>query len=150
MKKLVLTVLLLSFAIAPCFAMKVITNKELDRTVPSRTSGFGYNSEVNNYQDTTYRYLPGRDGYRYGWGYQGVTYEKYYKPIIGRDIRTELIGTNWNYPLATNGQLERVSKNNSNLNNLGLNKKYIREAADYFIVDTINHPQSAVPAGNPL
>lgn len=148
MKKLVLTVILLAFVSAiPSFAMKVITNKELDRTVPSRSSRPGTEMQLGSYQETTYTIPKNRAGYRDGWGYQGVTYEKYYKPLISRDIRFELVGTHWDYPKATNYQLEKVTKTyNTAYKNL-YGKRYMREAADYYVVDTINHPNNAVQAG---
>ena len=150
MKKLVLTVLLLSFiSVVPSFGMKLITNTPMDRTVPSRCSGQGSEYTVEStYVQTPSQTTPGYStGYRDGWGYQGVTYERYYKPLLGVGIRPELVGTTWNYPSYKEypaQTTQAVTKTYNNVFKNSFDKRYIREAADYYVVDTITHPNNAI------
>ena len=148
MKKLAVTLLLFAFIAGPSFAMKIITNKQMDRTVPSRCMRPGYEAGIGSNGSSVY-YTPG-ETYKYGGikGYQAVRFNQYYKPVLSKDIRYELIGTRWHYPdytVQTPGTL--TVKNNGDANKLNLrNSKYMREAADYFVVDTINNPNMAVEA----
>ncbi len=145
MKKLIVTILLFSFiSVVPSYGMKVITNKPLDRTVPSRSSG--PSADYSSTDSTIYEYNPGSSvGYGGIRGYQAVRFYQYYKPGLSRDIRPELLGTIWHYPdyLAENPGSVNVKQNNHDHSKANL-RRYMREAADYYVVDTINHPDSAV------
>ena len=150
MKKFIVTLLLISFiSTVPSYGMKLITNKTTDRTVPSRCSGPGSESYLDDGVTKTY-YTPGQKT-TYGGpytGYQAVTYEKYYKPILSKNIRTELIGTTWYYPdytVQTPGTYT-VEKTGAIKTKDLLSRRYMREAADYYVVDTINNPNHAVEA----
>ncbi|MBQ9246116.1 hypothetical protein IJ182_07610 [bacterium] len=148
MKKIILAILLFSFiSTVPSFGMKIITNTDLDRKVPSRCMGPGTDTYVDTYVETTYNTPTNQKGYRYGWGYQGLTYEKYYKPVLGQGIRPELIGTTWDYPSERNYNPQKTVKKYTDVYNTQLAKRYMREAADYYVVDTISHPDNAVQAG---
>lgn len=145
MKKLIVTILLFSFiSVIPSYGMKVITNKPLDRTVPSRSSGTF--NDYNSTDTTTYEATLGSSS-SYGGikGYQAVRFYQYYKPGLSRDLRPELLGTRWDYPAYTieNPGSVTVKKANHDHSKPNL-KRYMREAADYYVVDTINHPDSAV------
>ncbi len=137
MKKVIIAALLLSFiSAAPVFAMRVITNTDLDRTVPSRS--FKPGAEITE-ETTTYgnKYKPTNL-------YQGIAYEKYYKPVLSNGIRRDLIGTTWDFPEYGTATPQQVVKK-TYYNKLG--KRYMREAADYYVVDTIRHPNNAIMAG---
>jgi hypothetical protein len=146
MKKLAVTLLLLAFIAGPSFAMKIITNKDTDRTVPSRCMRPGYDV-VSDTASSVY-YTPGTTT-QYGGirGYQAVRFDQYYKPVLKRDFRNELIGTRWHYPnytVETPGKVT-VKGNNASAKAV-IPSKYMREAADYFVVDTIHNPNTAVEA----
>ena len=81
-------------------------------------------------------------------GYQAAIYERYYKPILSKNIRTELIGTTWYYPdyTVTTPDKYTVQTTAKSFDADLLSRRYMREAADYFIVDTVAHPEKAVAA----
>ena len=146
MKKLAVTLLLLAFIAGPSFAMKVITNKDTDRTVPSRCMRPGFEA-VSDASSSVY-YTPGTST-QYGGikGYQAVRFDQYYRPVLKRDFRNELIGTRWHYPNYTVETPSKVTvKTNSGAVKSITPSKYMREAADYYVVDTINNPNMAVEA----
>ena len=149
MKKFIVTLLLISFiSVIPSYGMKIITNKPLDRTVPSRCMRPGTDISAETGITNTY-YTPGQTTKYGGYnGYQAAIYDKYYKPILGKNIRTELVGTKWYYPdyTETTPAKYTVQKTTNSYDANLLSRRYMREAADYFIVDTVTHPEKAVAA----
>ena len=161
MKKILLAVILFSFFTAiPSFAMKLIINKDSDRTVPSRSIG--------SFDDIILDEEPGSDFYdlykknvRNGVfvipGYQAEMYETYFVPRLKRDMRKELIGTNWKYPnyIALKAQYEENLKQAQSKKYMlkekdtqnKIVKRYAREAADYYYRDTLKNPDKIIPSG---
>lgn len=159
MKKVCLILVLFSFiSVMPCFALKLIVNETTDRTVPSRCSGSinSYEEEPEiqqqsgNIQASSSQHI--KDVIP---GYQGAKYELVFKPRLGADIRPELVGTTWGYPdyknIIEQNIQERTTEDNKNLSNNHeqelITKRYLREAADYYVIDTINRPNEIVPVG---
>lgn len=159
MKKFCLILVLFSFiSVMPCFALKVIVNENTDRTVPSRCSG-----PTSSYEEE-YEMQQNDDGSQESVsqqeseiipGYQGAKYELVYKSRLGADIRPELVGTAWGYPdythLLNQNADEQPAEQNENMDNNQeqelITKRYLREAADYYVLDTINRPDEVIPAG---
>ncbi|MCD7780438.1 MAG: hypothetical protein LUH05_07185 [Candidatus Gastranaerophilales bacterium] len=144
MKKTFLILAIFSFvSVMPSFALKLITNDNGDRTVPSRCSG--YDGQEYIYEQD---YNSNSAVYKKYDGYQGDKFEAVYKPILSQHIRRELVGTTWYYPV--NSPQQQSTDINSNITNQEsdkLSKSYIREAADYYYVDTIENPQKPIPVG---
>ncbi len=156
MKKLFIFFVLLSFfSVMPSFALKVIVNEGTDRTVPSRCSGPSnvieeYTEEPNNdVREPDQEELVEKSN-----DYNSEKYELVYKPLLGANIRPELAGTSWGYPVnniekSTNEQEKLVnneSDESAQVKEVTL-KRFTREAADYYILDTINRPNEIIPAG---
>jgi len=142
-------------SVVPSFAIKIIVNNETDRTVPSRCSG----GDVEEYIEQDYEVSSPSVNVERKFvnnmaDKQRERFNLVYKPILEQDFRRELIGTTWHYPDETQNysQPEPVQEQvyNAHYNDAAMqvyNKKYIREAADYYVVDTINRPDEAVPVG---
>ena len=86
--------------------------------------------------------------------YNNEKYEQVYRPLLGENIRPELVGTTWGY--AVNNVQPNKEEHIQPINNVNnemnqgkeiLVKRFLREAADYYVIDTINRPNEAVPAG---
>lgn len=141
MRKVCFILGLLAFLSAmhfPAYAIKLITNNELDRTVPSRCSGPSdefvqddYGQVQNNNANPVSNKVIKK---------QKDNFERYYKPILGEDFRIELLGIRWNYP-SDEEQPNQSVENNQYYENVNYEnneqKRYIREAADYYIYDTL-------------
>lgn len=159
MKKFCILFMLFSFiSVMPCFALKIIVNENTDRTVPSRSSSpadsyeedYSMEETGDMLYDQQQRPLITRQS-----EYNNQKYELVYKPLLGANIRPELVGTTWNYPV--NNMPPKVDENmrpvNNDVNNANnqepatIVKRYLREAADYYVLDTINHPKDIIPAG---
>ena len=142
------------FTVIPSFALKIIVNEDTDRTVPSRCSGPSnvieeYTEEQNNdSRESAQEELIEKSN-----DYNSEKYELVYKPLLGADIRPELVGTTWGYPL--NNFEQNVNSQEQLLENQAEEnipqevtvKRFTREAADYYILDTINRPNEIIPAG---
>lgn len=144
MKKTFLILAIFSFvSVMPSFGLKLITNDNGDRTVPSRCSGpdsqeYIYEQDYNSSSAVYKKYD----------GFQGVKFESVYKPVLSRHIRKELIGTTWYYPAySPPAQNTDISQNIENKVSDKLSKSYSREAADYYYVDTIEDPKKPIPVG---
>ena len=104
--------------------------------------------------------IPGFKGYK---GWRAEEFEKYYRGLLGKNIRKELAGKIWEYP---EGEDYTVIKTNytqqtaynyetdasanakkSSPRVLGVDKKYDREAADYYYVNTLKNPDVIIPSG---
>ncbi len=144
MRKVCLILGLFAFLSAisvPAYAIKMITNNELDRTVPSRCSGPGEEVIQDDYaQVQNNNIVPVSNKVI---RVQKENFERYYKPILGEDFRIELLGIRWNYPtyeeqpvqnIENNQQVEDINYENND------QRRYIREAADYYIIDTLKNP----------
>ncbi len=156
MKKFCLLMAAFTFlSVMPSFAIKIIVNNETDRTVPSRSSDrnveeyIEQDNEVSSPSVNVNRRVVNSMADK-----QRERFNLVYKPILEQDFRRELIGTTWHYPDETQNysQPEPIQEQVSDeqFNDGGwqaYNKKYIREAADYYVVDTINRPNEAVPVG---
>lgn len=138
MKKTLLTFIIFSCISVPSFAMKLITNTEADRMVPSREMGNFYVSVPvdKNIKNGVY-VIP---------GYKAETYATIYKPGLEKDIRKELVGKTWNYPdyVTLKAQYEQsLMQENADNTKAGRLKRTIkrhcREAADYYYRDTNNN-----------
>lgn len=144
-------------SVIPGFAMKVIVNEGTDRKVPSRCSGpsESYYEETDEQQTDS---VP--DEYMQQTVYEKNNenntekYELVYKKLLGENIRSELAGTRWNYPVNNIVQKEEIKPqtDEKNINNETNQqevtvKRYLREAADYYYIDTIESPNDVIPAG---
>ena len=134
MKKTLLTFIIFSCISVPSFAMKVITNTEADRMVPSREMGSVYVPAPvdKNIKNGVY-VIP---------GYKAETYATIYKPGLEKDIRKELVGKTWDYPdyVAIKAQYEKSLLQDSKSSRLKKTiKRHCREAADYYYRDTLNN-----------
>lgn len=128
----------------PSYAMKIIVNDDKDRIVYSRSSFPGEETytEYTNENENTNTTTP-------------VTYKRtnltesqlYY---LSNEIRDELIGTYWNYN-EENNTAEEINNNENNVNTAvyTYNKRGSREAADYYMVDSIKAPNMLIPSGFP-
>ncbi len=161
MKKFCLLLVLFTFLTSvPSFGMKLIVNDDNNRRVPSRCSGpvEEYSADDNNQYEynVNYNYQPVNN---YNSAYWSDRYEFYYKPLLSRDMRTELVGTTWYYPKyvarynpstpATYSETTVVKKPDTVVKDQDqLNKRFIREAADYYTRDTLSeNPEKLYPAG---
>ncbi len=158
MKKYCVLMLFFYFiSVIPGFAMKVIVNEGTDRKVPSRCSGpsESYYEETDEQQTDS---VP--DEYMQQTVYEKNNenntekYELVYKKLLGENIRSELAGTRWNYPVNNIVQKEEIKPqtDEKNINNETNQqevtvKRYLREAADYYYIDTIESPNDVIPAG---
>lgn len=158
MKKYCVLMLFFYFiSVIPGFAMKVIVNEGTDRKVPSRCSGpsESYYEETDEQQTDS---VP--DEYMQQTVYEKNNenntekYELVYKKLLGENIRSELAGTRWNYPVNNIVQKEEIKPqtDEKNINNETNQqevtvKRYLREAADYYFIDTIGSPNDVIPAG---
>lgn len=143
MRKVCLILGLFAFLSAmqiPAYAIKMITNNELDRTVPSRCSGPDEEFIQDDYAQVQNNIVPVSNKVI---RVQKENFERYYKPILGEDFRIELLGIRWNYPtyeeqpvqnIENNQQVEDINYENND------QRRYIREAADYYIIDTLKNP----------
>ena len=154
MKKFCLMLAVFTFvSVMPSFAVKMIVNNDTNRKVPSRSSVSNSEVYVEQGEDA---FSPSFEQNRYysnrAVNQQLERFIVFYKPILGQDIRPELIGTTWHYPSEIQHynqqqqQHEAVSEH-FNGDSVFYNKHYIREAADYYVVDTINRPGEVVPVG---
>lgn len=126
MKKLVLAFVLIMFvASVPASAMKIIHNDEKNRIVPSR-SGLCYSDSDNLGNGAV--------------TYQKPKYDSRFR-YLSNDIRPELIGTTWYYyknvHYVDDNAGKNIADNRSKVYRYG--KRYIREAADYYYTDTLEH-----------
>ncbi len=154
MKKIFSMLVLLLFASAPVYAMKIIVNSTSDRTVPSRSSG----KEYYNYNDINYG-----DGYITTTTRTEINRNRQFiQPnlddlkLLKSNIRGELIGTTWYYPNLEAAQTTTTNTTTINqpptvitttVNNPPFSKIYTREAADYYTKDTILSPDKLIPVG---
>lgn len=138
MKETLLTFIIFScISMSPVYAMKLITNTEADRIVPSREMGSIYVAvpEDKNIKNGVY-VIP---------GYKAETYATLYQPGLEKDIRKELVGKTWVYPdyVSLKAKYEKSLKQEDNmLKTKRFNpttKRYNREAADYYYFDTTNN-----------
>lgn len=140
MKKLCLIMVFMFFVgNLPSFAMKIIVNNDNDRIVYSRSSfpGDEVDADYNN----------GNDGYvSVNSKKNNLTDEQL--QYLTNEIRDELIGTYWNFD-DNNAQNVNNSNNSSDVNSVEYNKRGSREAADYYMVDSIKAPDTPVPSGFP-
>lgn len=137
MKKVLLVLVLFAFiSVMPSFSMKVILNDQSDRLVPSRCSGMlGYDDSDLNYdesQNNVKNRIKKKDPYSY-------TLSKY--------IRTELVGTKWGYYQEEDIQPAVNVQKSARDEKLKLLKRGSREAADYYMQDTLNNPDNLVQSG---
>ncbi len=158
MKKFCILLMLFSFlSIMPSYALKVIVNEATDRKVPSRSS---VPEPIEDYSEQQQMdYVSDEDNQQQNADkkseYSDKKYELVYKPLLGGAIRPELVGTTWNYPVNNfvpeeKIQEKQVSQNidsEKNQEKEVILKRYLREAADYYYIDTIGSPNNVVPAG---
>lgn len=144
MRKVCLILGLFAFLSAisvPAYAIKMITNNELDRTVPSRCSGSDEEFIQDDYaqvQDNNVVPVSNKV-----IRVQKENFERYYKPILGEDFRIELLGIKWNYPAYEEKPVQSIEKKQQFediIYESSDQKRYIREAADYYIIDTLKNP----------
>ena len=157
MKKSFILMMLFSFiSVMPCFALKIIVNESTDRTVPSRSSSPSELYEDYNEQEYTeeIEHNEEQQSNINQSVYNDEKYEQVYRPLLGANIRPELVGTTWGYavnnPQTNKEEHIQPANNVNNEINQGkeiLVKRFLREAADYYVIDTINRPDEAVPAG---
>lgn len=157
MKKFFIFFVIMSFlSVMPSFAVKLIFNEGTDRTVPSRCSGHSNEEEYEMEQDTDYSVQSTQDEVgKKAYDYNAEKYELVYRQILGADIRPELVGTTWGYPVNNVDKISNSKEQSSNTNTEEkkiqekevLVKRFLREAADYYYVDTINTPGKLIPAG---
>jgi|GEM_PF-4505054 len=176
MKKVLLTLIIFScVCTAPGFAMKIIINKENDRIVPSRLMRDYDGSKAAKKLDdaaevkevpvnstiveSSIYTIPGFKGYK---GWRAEEFEKYYRGLLGKNIRKELAGRIWDYPegedytvIKTNYTQQTDYKTEDAVYTkkirpkriLGTEKKYDREAADYYYINTLKDPNVIIPSG---
>ena len=140
MKKLCLVLVFMLFiGNLPSFAMKIIVNNDNDRIVYSRSSfpGDEADSSYNNNDDGN---VP------VNYKKNNLTNEQL--QYLTNEIRDELIGTYWNFN-ENNAQNVNNSDNSADFNSTAYNKRGSREAADYYMVDSIKAPDTPVPSGFP-
>lgn len=158
MKKFCILLILFSFiSVMPSFALKVIVNESTDRKVPSRCSGpnetyvedYDQQMSENTYDEYSQQEYVEKNNVN-----NNEKYELVYKQLLGENIRSELAGTRWNYPVNNYTPDENVEEQttdkNINSNQEGQEvvvKRYLREAADYYFIDTIGSPNDVIPAG---
>jgi hypothetical protein len=135
MKKVFLILILFIFVASPSFALRMIVNTVEDRTVPSRcTTPDNYIEEDNSYVEIENKKN----------SYNASRFDARHKDYLGENIRRELIGTTWDY--STPQKVETMPKV-PKINVKNTPKRFLREAADYYTVDTLKTPKRAVPAG---
>lgn len=147
MKKLCLILLLFSWiSVMPSFAAKIIVNDTDDRRVPSRSSGpeaFVQYYEVGDDYVDSYGQAPKHNG-----GYQLEKYKNQNLPLLKEDIRLELVGTTWEYhDEAQDAAYAEANSQASSIDDV-YDKRYHREAADYYTMDTIKNPNALIPCGD--
>ena len=144
MKRVWFTVLLIYLVSAiPSYAIKYTVNDETDRTVPSRSSSpedrieyWSYTTDVDYNQKEQ-----NSDTYYLRHDYNKML-------LLGENVRPELAGIIWHYPEeevtpvdvnAKQEQTEEIVREEP--------KRYSREAADYYSVDTNVDPNMRIPSG---
>ena len=140
MKKLCLVLVFMLFiGNLPSFAMKIIVNNDNDRIVYSRSSfpGDEADSSYNNNDDGN---VP------VNYKKNNLTNEQL--QYLTNEIRDELIGTYWNFD-ENNAQNVNNTDNSADFNSTAYNKRGSREAADYYMFDSIKAPYTPVPSGFP-
>ena len=144
MKKILLLIIVANLIATPSFALKLITNIETDRTVPSRSSQ--YDSSMTDEEYELYLLEQEREQNKA----QNEVQRKYKYTDVGwlyDSSRNEVVGGRWLYPGVKNDQT------NDNLNSSKSkktktsktsktkfskkNKGYIREAADYYTIEVV-------------
>lgn len=132
MKKLLLFIILANLIAAPSYALKVITNNDSNRIVPSRSSMYDKNYNAD-------------DSYQYDSQYDNSSMQQSKKSVedIGwliNEVRDDVMGGRWLYP-NPNKNLNNKQNNSDSQYKNGSNQYntkdagYIREAADYYSVD---------------
>lgn len=128
MKRILFLISLFVFvSVMPVYALKTMYNNEDDRRVPSRSSLFSvnYKEDYSLESESTTKVNPGRF-----WG------DEYFR-FLSQNIRPELKGTVWYYYSNEESSEQNVNRLKlSAVKNENYVKRYIREAADYFVRDT--------------
>ncbi len=140
MKKLCLVLVFMLFiGNLPSFAMKIIVNNDNDRIVYSRSSAPS---------DEVYNDYNSRESGNVPVNYKKNNLTNEQLQYLTNEIRDELIGTYWNFN-DNNAQNVNNSDNSTDFNSTAYNKRGSREAADYYMVDSIKAPDTPVPSGFP-
>lgn len=148
MKKLCLVLLLFSYiSVMPSFAAKLIVNDTEDRRVPSRSSGpeafVQYYEVGDDYVENV------QNGSNPSRGYQLERYKTQNLPLLKEDIRLELVGTTWEYPEEVQETTyTEVNTQNTASDEYAYDRRFHREAADYYTMDTIKNPNMLIPCGD--
>ena len=132
----------------PSYAVKIIVNNENDRIVYSRSS---FAADDTNYDvdepEVTKKIVKTSYFKRAGLNPEADQHLLY---LLGKDFRTELAGTQWNYEdeqVVTEVQeIETVVKSEYQ-EQLERLKRGSREAADYYMIDMTKNPNNLVPSG---
>ena len=159
-------------SVLPSYATKVIVNDDKDRIVYSRSSRPPKvivneqqveNGQNNSYQNDSYQ----NNSTKTSWiKTQSINNPIYNWSIfeLQENIREELVGTTWNYPVHLTRPLGYNSEEIPEQNNIQNNNQNIvettyiedqrfnrtsREAADYYMVDMVKAPNTLVPSWVP-
>ncbi len=157
MKKFCLILAFLSFVSAlPSYAMKIIVNDKNDRIVYSRSNLF--DNEIKDNQYSFEKYI-NKNNYASIEDYAAAKQYKSQKEYtslkkLSNEIRTELIGTTWNYDeteYVENNTAEVDGETISQYDETGYSMDYLlrnsREAADYYTRDLNHDPELLIPSG---
>lgn len=133
-------------SVLPSSAMKIIVNNANDRIVYSRSSG--PDEIITEEVDTQ---TPQSKTSYYKSLNTNPEYYEYQLRLLGSDFRNELAGTKWYYnqrtvPVNNVKQTALQAKQKAESER---SKRLSREAADYYMVDLTNAPNTLVPSGFP-
>ena len=150
MKKILTLLIIANLVAAPSFAIKLISNDDTDRVVPSRSSTYDDSYETDVY------YI-NKDGNNSKDSFDSMRkqYQDQYRNDVGWLIdkaRGEVVGGRWVYPGYNENVDEEITNSNkssnhpdvtgklpSDVDEINIHRKvYTREAADYYSVDIKN------------
>lgn len=136
------------FTAMPSYAVKIIVNNENDRIVYSRSS---FAADDTNYDidepEVTKKIVKTSYFKRAGLNPEADQHLLY---LLGKDFRTELAGTQWNYEdeqVVTEVQEVETVVKSEYQEQLERLKRGSREAADYYMIDMTKNPNNLVPSG---
>ncbi len=123
----------------PSYAIKYTVNDEMDRTVPSRSTSPEERIQYWSYT-TDYYYDQNPNEYYLRHDYNKMM-------LLGENVRPELVGVVWYYPKEKITPVNVNAKQEQTEQIIMEPKRYSREAADYYSVDTNVDPDMKVPSG---
>lgn len=170
-KNICLVLIFFTFiSVAPSFGKKIIVNDNSQRVVISRTSGHEYFEEYSEdaileqkkqFEEEQALLKEEKalleQKQKEENAYKPEEYDNSHRELLGKDMRLELAGTSWGYPVGEETAVEDVEEQlaepvqneEENVAEAQNDDMLIieREASDYFIKDTLDKSDYYTPSG---